>query len=572
MWHTLSSFVRRYSLFLVLFLLFLAVFIFSGFFLHIYINHWTLVAAFVAYIFLAGVYTVASHGTREKFLFLALCALLTPLFFISGAALFGHTYDLSYDGQYYHETAVIALADKWNPIYDRTFPLKTPQSSAEALDEGSPKIIWSIDASIYKLTHNIDSATVINLFIGLIALVFAWDGLRTLGLKPKWALILSVLVVFTTLFFQQLFSFMEDSLSYDFLIIGIASIIHIKKGRDKLTYFLCLLISLIFLAGTKYSDLYIFLALVSVTTYIIFSQKLYMLKMFKLVALAGLICALVTLSNPYITNITRYHAIDYPDNEKVIADSLRATGVPANIRTDSRLELFYYGIFSSAENSNIQNPANYAHLKIPFTFTKLDIITEATDTSKLVGGYGVFFSGIFIVSGMAYVYLMTIKKSKHGKTAFTWLSVVLGLILISCLLIPIPNYSRYNSQLDLLPVAIVVALLIIRRGSGRLGRILAVFLTICISLNIYFDAVPALLFMQTDFSAINYQLSSLKRTDKTYLVHANIFYSNYIELESYGIKTKISTSQVTCKNPGSLLLSYSTELCPPLKQTFVLSL
>jgi hypothetical protein len=562
MWHTLSSFVRRYSFFLVLFLLFLAVFIFSGFFLHIYINHWTLVVAFVTYIVFWGVYLAISHGTREKFLSLALYALITPIVFWGGTALFGHTYDTSFDGQSYHETAVIALADKWNPVYDSTFPITTPQSATTALDQGNPKIAWSIDASIYKLTHSIDSATVINLFIGLIALVFAWDGLRTIGLRPKWALVVSLLTICNTLFIEQLFSFREDSLSYDFLIIGIAAMIALIKGRDKLVYLICLLTSFIFLAGTKYSNLYIFLALGCVAAYVIVSQKIYQLKIFKFVALAGLVCALVTLSNPYITNTTRYHAVDYPYNEKVIASTLKTTGVPINIRTDSKLELFYYGIFSTAEISNAQGPSSYARLKAPFTFTKLDLTTEASVTSKLVGGYGVLFSGIFVVSCIAYVYLLLIKKSKKDNVAFTWLSVALGLILLSCLLTPIPNYARYNGQLGLMPIAIATMLLIMGRRSRGLGKILAVFLITAVALNIYLDAVPTYLFGQSDFNAINAQLSSLQHSDKTYLVNAHTFYPDYLKLESHGIKIEISASPVTCKQPITLYFSAATELCP----------
>jgi len=562
MWHTLSSFVRYYSLFLVLFLLFLAVFIFSGFFLHISVNRWTLVAAFITYVLTWAIYTATHKMAREKLLNFAACAALTPLFFWGGTALFSHTYDTSFDGQFYHETAVIALANRWNPVYDGALPIHTPLSGTAALDEGSPKIIWSIDAGIYQLTHSIDSATIINLFIGLIALVFAWDGLRTIGLGSKWALGLSLLTVFNTLFIQQLFSFMEDSVSYDFLIIGMASIIFLLKGRNKFVYLLCLATSFIFLAGTKYSNLYIFLALGCVAAYVVIAQKIYTSKIFQLISVAGLICALITLSNPYITNITRYHAIDYPYNEKVFASSLRTTSVPANVRTGSKLKLFYYGVFSSADISPDQDPASYARLKVPFTFTHSDLVTQADATSKLVGGYGVLFSGIFIISIIGYCYLIVIKKSKHEMIVFKWLSAALGLILLSCLLSPIPNYARYNSQLDLMPIAITVALLIIRPRSRGVGKILAGIIVLCLLFNVYLAAVPAALLRQTDFDAINSQLTSLKQSNQTYVVHAATFYPTYLKLESYGVKIQVSPSPVTCKQPTVLHFSDSTELCP----------
>jgi hypothetical protein len=557
----LSSFVRYYSVLLVVFLLFLAVFIFSGFFLHIYINNWTLVVAFIVYVFFWALYTLTHQVTQEKLLKLVLFALLTPLFFLGTTAVFSHTYDTSYDGQSYHETAIIALANKWNPVYDSGFPIKPPLSATVALDEGSPKIVWSIDASIYKLTHSIDAATAINLFIALIALVFAWDGLRAIGLRNRWALTIASLTVCNTLFVQQLFSSMEDSLSYEFLIIGAASVILLIKGRNKFVYLLCLLTSFIFLAGTKYSNLYIFLALACVAAYVIFDQKIYKSNAFKVVSSAGLICALLTLSNPYIANITRYHAIDYPYNEQIFASSLKITGVPINIRNDSKLELFYYGIFGSAI-SDAQDPTSLARLKVPFTFTSQDLLSEANVTSKLVGGYGIFFSGIFIISLVGYSYLIIIKKSKREKIAFKWLSAVLGIIILSCLISPIPNYARYTSQLDLVPIAIAVTLLIIKQGKRRLASILIAVLIVCMSLNIYLDAIAASLLRQTDFSAVNSQLSNLKHSNKTYLVYASTFYPTYLKLESHGVKIKISASPVNCKQLTVLYFSDATLLCP----------
>jgi hypothetical protein len=294
---------------------------------------------------------------------------------------------------------------------------------------------------------------------------------------------------------------------------------------------------------------------------VIFNKKIYKSSAFKVVSAAGLICALLTLSNPYIANITRYHAVDYPYNEPVFASSLKITGVPINIRNDSKLELFYYGIFGSAI-SDAQDPTSLARLKVPFTFTSQDLLSEANVTSKLVGGYGIFFSGIFILSLAGYSYLTIIKKSKRENIAFRWLSAVLGIVILSCLVSPIPNYARYTSQLDFVPIAIAVTLLIIKRDKRRLASILAAVLIVCMSLNIYLDTIAASLLRQTDFSAVNSQLSNLKRSNKTYLVYASTFYPTYLKLESHGVKIKISDRPVNCKQLTVLYFSDATLLCP----------
>ena len=573
MWHTLASFVRYYCAFLVLFFLFLAVFIFSGFFLHIYINSWSLIIAFAVYVLCGGLYLAARHSNFAKYVHLTLFALLTVVAFLLGTVVFAQTYDTSFDGQSYHETGIIALANKWNPIYQSNFPIKTPLPATATLDQGSPKIVWSIDASIYKLTHNIDSATVINLFAGFVALIFAWDGLRAIGLSNRWAGILSFLVVVNTLFIQQLFSFMEDDLAYNFLVIGLASLVFLKRGHNKFIYLLCLFTSFIFLAGSKFSNLYVFLALGSIAIYIIMNSKIYRQKRLWVISIVGVLFGLVTLFNPYITNITHYHSIDYPYNQGAFASSLRLTGAPVNIRQDSKLELFYYGVFSSAELSPAAGQTNYAKLKVPFTFNRSDLLDQADETSKLVGGYGVFFSGIFLLSLISYIYLACLKRSKHNLAMFRWLTVSLALIILTCLLSPIPNYARYNNQLYLVPVAIIIYLLLVRSKHFKFMRPLAIILTICMLFNIYFDILPAILLRQTDLSAINYQLSTLKRTHQTYLVHADTFYSTYVKLESHDVKIKIVAQKldprqglpVTCQKPTELFFSDRTDLCPITK-------
>jgi hypothetical protein len=477
--------------------------------------------------------------------------------------MFAHTYDTSFDGQNYHQSAVIELSSKWNPIYEKTPPVGLPRKVTLTIDNGYPKTTWSIEASIYKLTHNIDSATVINMVIGLLALAFLYYALKSLDMKSGWAVVTALLSVITAVYLQQFFTFMEDALSYEWLLIGVSSLILIVKNkRSKLPYLLCLLASFIFMAGTKYSNLFIFLGLLAGVLYITLQYDLFKLKSFKFTLILGIIIAILTLTNPYITNTYRFNAIDYPMNQKGLASSLRFSGVPLNIKNDDSLKLFYYGIFSAAETGNAQLPANDAHLKIPFTFTNQELNNEASAIPELVGGYGVLFSGIFSLSVASYLYLLIRKKSKYEMTAFAWLSFVLGLIIATCLLSPIPSYARQNSQLALLPIAIIVALLLTGKGKWRAEKIIAIAMTVLMLANIFLAAVPVCTLRHKEFNSINTQLVSLRDTHKTYAVHTSIFYSSYLKLRSHGVRIVISKRPIKCPNEVTLdYTSNSTKLC-----------
>jgi hypothetical protein len=557
------EFSEHYTSFLLLFFLFLGTLIFTDFFLDISVSRWTLPVAFTGYIGLWLIYFAISHASRPQFLKLGITTVLSLLVFTFGTALFAHTYDTSYDGQYYHETAVMAFAQGWNPIHHPNLPLPVPSSGTAAFDEGAPKVLWAIDGSIYAFTHSMNSVTVLNLLIAFLAFIFVLRTLKILGIDTKWAIVISSLTVCTTIFSEQLFSLREDSVSYDFMAIAICCLILVRRQPRQYLYILYFVTCIILLAGSKLSNDYVCLALVVIAAYVIAKTKLYRQRSSRAIATFGVVAAFVMLSNPYFTNIFHYHALDYPYNQPVFAQSFRESGVPANIRNGSRLKLFYYGIFSSAEISNANNPAAYARLKIPFSLSANDMINVASENANLVGGYGVWFSGIFVLSLAAYLYLLITKRSKLEKSILRWLSLLIIIVFITCLLIPIPNYARYNTQLTLLPIAVIVVLLIWPSHRKR-TRILASLLAFCMFINIYFDIIPAAALREGAFDGLHDQLTSLRLPNTTYLVHASLFYPDYVTLESAGVKIRISAHSVTCHSPTVLDFSRGTTLLCPI--------
>ena len=176
------KFIRSYSIYSVLFLLYLAVFIFIGF-LHIYINHWTLITAFVSYAAILFVYFIVRHAKTKKLALLLVSLIITSFVFWGLTAVFGHTFDTSYDGQGYHQSAVFELSDKWDPVYQKSMPIKLINPVDEPNITGYGKILWAVDSSVYKLTNNIDSVTAINLIVGLLAFSFLYFALLSLGIE-----------------------------------------------------------------------------------------------------------------------------------------------------------------------------------------------------------------------------------------------------------------------------------------------------------------------------------------------------------------------------------------------------
>jgi hypothetical protein len=440
-------------------------------------------------------------------------------------------------------------------------PIQAVGQFPKSLDQGSPKVVWSIDASIYKLTGNINSATAINAVIMLLAFCFFFMALKDLKLGNKTAIFLAVLAVITELSVDQIFSFRQDAVSYEFLIIGIASVIMAFKKSNKLPYFLCVVATIIFLAGTKFTNSFILISFLLGLAYIVIKFKWYKLKSLLVSTAALIIIGFITLFNPYITNLTQYHAIDYPYNNKSIALFAKNTDESINIRRDNRFELLFYGIFSKPDTSNPQTVK--AQLKSPLSLSNSELQTEADPAAKVVGGYGPLFGLIMIASIICFLYAVCFEK-KGDKKILKWVSAVLGLIILACLLNPVPNYARFNGELALFPIAVIILLAIRQlRKKRKIEKILYIGFKVILCLNLYITLAYSIGFNYAVFNNLNFQLASLRNSHTTYAVYSNDFYSNYTMLRQAGVSIEVSSKPVYCPNSVIVLIysRNSTELC-----------
>ena len=84
-----------------------------------------------------------------------------------------NVFDTSYDGLWYHQPAIIKLAEGWNPV-NRPFYDTTQYDVSNYLwIQHYPKASWTIAACIYKMTGLIESGKMINFIV--VACVFFYS-------------------------------------------------------------------------------------------------------------------------------------------------------------------------------------------------------------------------------------------------------------------------------------------------------------------------------------------------------------------------------------------------------------
>ncbi len=155
-------------------------------FLGISIPRLILPSAYIAYLLIILLIKFLMNQRVEKND--VLIVIILPVLFLIGSFLLAHTYDFTFDGENYHQTAVISLTNGWNPIRDAQLVIPAPVGLYGISGEfskpyvaGYPKALWLIQSSIYTLTGHINSAVVTNLIVGLLAFIFLSSLLLRLG-------------------------------------------------------------------------------------------------------------------------------------------------------------------------------------------------------------------------------------------------------------------------------------------------------------------------------------------------------------------------------------------------------
>jgi hypothetical protein len=398
-----------------------------------------------------------------KYISLLLFVALFSILALASAGL-RYTYDTSWDGQGYHQSAIIALSNGWNPVYQPLINFKQHLPS-QIFAEGYPSALWEIQASIYSLTGWINSAKVMNLAIAIIAAQFLYILARKLNISKFIAVLLSLLVVIQPVFLIQFLTFMQDGFGYQLLVIAITSLIIIILDLKAHWAVLSFLMAAILLVSTKYSHLPIALILGIIFMFVVVNRFMnieYRFNKFvKGFLVIFFVCSAVFAYLPYIRNGLAHSYFFYPTNIPELMGSVAYNNVPKNLDKDDKFKLLFYGIFSRSQDSSSGDPRaaeNVAHLKMPFTFSMDEIEDSVSLYNNRVGAAGPLFSGIAFLS-LAFLTFVTFrtKNVKERYIIYSSFFIITGLLVFS-LFTPAPNLLRYVSQIQLLPFAVIIPL------------------------------------------------------------------------------------------------------------------
>lgn len=471
-----------------------------------------------------------NSSLKRNFLIMSCITLLTIGISIAIATFF---YDVSCDGQEYHQEIIFAIKDeKWNPITQYA----PPENIYPGLDtwvQHYAKGSETISASIYSLTDRIESGKAFNLLFIVASLILAFIVLRKyFKINKTISTLTAIAIAFNPVtIYQSLSYYIDGQISSLIIITILLGIIFLK---EKFWFYLLPFLSGIILLITFKFTAVLYAVIICVAILIfLFVQK----SNFKVIIntaimmlCAGILGVVVLGANPYVYNTLNFGHPFYPlaGNNSI---NFMAENTPEEYKQLNKIEKIAASSFMLDTNQNEILP------RIPFQLDYWDFkLLKYTDIR--VEGFGPFFMEITAIALIA-VFLLLLDKKISSKIKIAFL-ISSGIILASVYFIPESWWARYVPQLYLLTIIPVVIIFSSIKSNKFIVQLLLFFLMLN---SVYIGSI----YLKGSFThtkLIRNKLQELTSETRDIYIYKHIgFHNNMRRLQERNIEyTVIETS------------------------------
>jgi len=374
----------------------------------------------------AGVITAAYLGL------IACCAIGSGIFC-----------DISYDGQTYHQEAVLQLKNGWNPVLDP--PLKNEYG---LWINHYPKAAWIYAAQIYKFTGRIEQAKSAGSLLILASFFLALSAFLDLNpRRPNRALIFSLLLALNPVaIYQSLCFYVDGQLASLFVALLVLSYFFGRRLDGPTT--IVFAASTVLLINIKFTG-----ALYALALHGGLAAWLLLKKSSSVFKLAGLTLASIAVTlfivgyNPYLTNIIRkghpFYPLAGPKARNIIIQQ-----EPLNFRQAGRAGKLWISIFSRTENVSRSQKTTR---KWPFSLAVSELVALTTSDTR-IGGFGPWFGGAFLFAAIIVLAGLPWLFTRPTRARAAPLLGMMFLITMTVLMNPESWWARYAPQLWMIPV------------------------------------------------------------------------------------------------------------------------
>ena len=463
--------------------------------------------------------------------------------------------DFAWDSWVYHQPAIIALLEGWNPLHEPSAAtwLSRPEALAQPHLTLIPeritlllthygKATWVMAAAIAAAAGDLDSGKAINLLAICASFGLGLRCFRQIGLSPRTSIGLATAVALHAVGLAQVNAYYQDGLFGSLLLIAVFSALAWLKQRaaiDLIVFFIAVILAV----NTKASA---FLFCGVLVLWIAWQQRHdgrdRLRRPLAITAAAGV--ALLVLSiNPFLSNTLSNGHPFHPLNQRNIV----ANQIAADFQSLPMLVRFHRSLFSRSENSASQPPT----LTAPFSVqaSELTVLRESYDTR--ISGFGPLFGEALYAALALLVGLVLVRRGALGADARRLLTVA-ALVLLSCALFSGGWWARYVPHLWCVPVLVAAAAL---NSGQRLAGWLLLALFGLNALLLYGARMPFLLQTYPAYQAAFESLTEPRSADPTGALwlrpssHRAAAATLAYRLHAAGHTVRLADDQARCETP-----------------------
>jgi hypothetical protein len=381
---------------------------------------------------------------------LILIAALTLLLVLVSAAGCIFIKDTSFDGRWYHASAILALLRGIDPLYE---VIPTQLGNQLLYANHYPKATWYFAALTIHTFHEYQLGKLYNPLLILASAFYAFVFFGRFGMRRSYRWLLTLIVLLSPVPLSQWTTYYADDALGSLMTIVIMATVALLVRANRLDRILFVL-SASLLVAIKFTGLvYIVIAaffLIGGSLALKHRNGLENLRRELLTDLA-LVSAAIGLGvlvlgyDPYVTNLEQGHHLFYPVMGKEKLDLVAGNLLPQfREHPSNRFQQLFVSLFSRA----MDNQRGWTELKVPFSLHAGELAGLARPDAR-IEGFGVFFSGALVA---CLILFLAVKGWRRNSP----LLFGVLLIVVSTLSNPMCWWARYVPQLSLLPIFLLL--------------------------------------------------------------------------------------------------------------------
>jgi hypothetical protein len=364
-------------------------------------------------------------------------------------------FDMSWDGLWYHQTAIYQMARGWNPLRN---PMHAFLPSLQDYVRFYAKGPWYVSLAIFQTARHIEWAKPAPWMALAASFLVVMAAALEFGMRRRTAVVIAALVALNPVVLCELASYLVDGLLISFMACYVAAVA-VSFRRPSLQIHLVAAASMFLCINTKFSAI-VFLCFFCAAggLYLLFRQRRLLLR-YTAVQLATVLLGVGLFGfNPYVTNtIHRGHPFypwlgtaAYPSYVQRGRDPNEMYETPKNMVGRNRMVRFAYGMFGRPGAQPFFG-GNDARLMWPFDVRWKDFQIFYFHEVR-ISGFGPLFSGAFLIA-LVLLAAALVRPGLPREVVILLTGAVVASLLVGLHM----WWARYGPQLWWLPIIAVVA-------------------------------------------------------------------------------------------------------------------